>query len=162
MNENLWLLAQMRQPGRSIYSDLTPSTFSNILKILLNKRNFNVKKEVDGQPFSQPSWAHCLSFEYELRKEACKKCRTTTMGIAALHSTNEDNEHRTQHWIQLVAIANSSKENDAKMAKLEREVQELKKMAGRSRSPRMLPRQRALPAPQQQLALPKAARNRCR
>ena len=31
--ENLWLLAEMRQPGRS-----------NFLKILLNKRNFNMKK----------------------------------------------------------------------------------------------------------------------
>ena len=77
------------------------------------------------------------------------------MGIAAaLHSTYEDNEHRTQHWVQLVAIANSSKENEAKMAKLEREVQELKSMVGRSRSPRMQPRQKALPAPHQQLALP--------
>ena len=28
--ENLWLLAQMHQPGRSIYNDLTPSTFSNV------------------------------------------------------------------------------------------------------------------------------------
>ena len=128
--EALWLLAQMRQPGRSTYSDLTPSTFSNLLKILLNKRNFNIKKEVDGQLLSQPCWAHCLYYEYELCKEACKKCRTTTMGIAAaVHSTYEDNEHnKTQHWVQLVAIASSSKEK--KMAKLEREVQELKDMFG--------------------------------
>ena len=153
--ENLWLLAQMRQPRRSIYSDLTPSTFSDFLKILLNKRNFNFKKEVDGQLLSQLCWAHCLSYEYELRKEAYKKCRTTTTGItAALHSTYEDIEHRTQHGVQLVAMANSTKENEAKMAKLEREVQELRNMVGRSRSPRMQPRQKALPAPPQQLALP--------
>ena len=42
--ENLWLLRQMRQPGRSINSDLTSSTFSNFLKIFLNKRNFKLKK----------------------------------------------------------------------------------------------------------------------
>ena len=153
--ENFWLLAQMRQPGRSIYSDLTPSTFSNFLKTLLNKRNFNFKKEVDGQLLSQPCRPHCLSHEYELQKEAFLKCRTVSMGIAAaLQSTYEDNEHRTQHWVQLVAIANSSKENDAKAAKLEREVRELKNMVGRSRSPRMQPRQEAWPAPPQQLALP--------
>ena len=67
--------------------------------------------------------------------------------VAALQSTHEDNEHRTQHWVQLVAIANSAKENDAKVAWLEREVQELRIMVGRSRSPRMQPRQKALPAP---------------
>ena len=144
--ENLWLLAQMRQPGRSIYSDLTPCTFSNFLKILWNKRNFNMKKK--GQLLSQPSWAHCLSYEFVLRKEAYKTCRTTSMGItAAVNSTYEDNEHR------LVAIANSSVRNDAKIAKLERELQDLKSMVGRSRSPRMQPRQKALPEPQQ-LALP--------
>ena len=81
-----------------------------------------------------------------------------SMGIAAaLKSTYEDNEHRTQHWVQLVAIANSSKENDAKVARLEREVQELRSMVGRSRSPRMQPRQNSLPAPAQQLALPAPA-----
>ena len=156
--ENLWLLAQVRQPGRAIYKDLTPTTFSNFLKVLLNKRNFNFKKEVDGQLLTQPSWSHCLSYEYELRKEAGRKCRTMSMGIAAaLKSTYEDNEHRTQHWVQLVAIANSSKENDAKVARLEREVQELRSMVGRSRSPRLQPRQKALPAPAQQLALPAPA-----
>ena len=52
-----------------------------------------------------------------------------------------------------MAIANSSKENEAKMAKLEREAQEQKNMVGRSRSPRMQRRQKTLPAPPQQLAL---------
>ena len=51
-------------------------------------------------------------------------------------------------------MANSAKENDAQVASLEREVQQLRKMVGRSRSPRMQPRHKALPAPPQQLALP--------
>ena len=38
------------------------------------------------------------------------------------------------------------------MTKLEPEVQELKNVVGRSRSPRMLPRHKALPAPQQKFA----------
>ena len=110
-----------------------------------------MKKEVDGQLLVQPSGSHCLSYEHELRKEACKRCRTRSIGIAAaLQSTFEDNEHRTQ----LVAMANSTKEKDAKVASLEREVQELRNMVGRSRSPRMQPRQKALPVPPLQLALP--------
>ena len=130
--------------GLTVTSQAIQST--NFLKILLNKRNFNMKKEVDGQLLAQPRWSHCLSCEYELRKEACKKCHT----MSALQSTYEDNEH----WVHLVATANSAKENDAKVARLEREVQELRSMDGRSRSPRMQPRQKALPAPPQQLALP--------
>ena len=77
------------------------------------------------------------------------------MGIAeALRTTYEDNEHRTQHWVQLVAIANGSRGTDATVARLEREVQELRSMVHRSRSPRRQPKQKALPAPPRQLALP--------
>ena len=113
VTENMWLLAQLLQPGRAIYSDLTASTITNILKVLLSNRNFNLKKEVDGQVLVQPSWSHCLSYEYELQKEACKRCRTRSMDIAAaLQSSCEDNEHRTQHWVQLVTMANSAEGTD--------------------------------------------------
>ena len=113
VTENMWLLAQLLQPGRAIYSDLTASTITNILKVLLSNRNFNLKKEVDGQVLVQPSWSHCLSYEYHLQKEACKRCRTRSMDIAAaLQSSCEDNEHRTQHWVQLVTMANSAEGTD--------------------------------------------------
>ena len=71
--ENMWLLGQLRQPGRAMFKDLARGTFESFLKILLNKRNFNYKKEVDGQLLTKPCWSHCLSYEYEIRKEAYKK-----------------------------------------------------------------------------------------
>ena len=37
---NMWLLGQMRQPGRSLYSDLSKETFPNFLEIHLSKKNF--------------------------------------------------------------------------------------------------------------------------
>ena len=37
---NLWLLAQMRQPGRSIYADFDRNTFVDFLETLLDKDNF--------------------------------------------------------------------------------------------------------------------------
>ena len=40
----------------------------------------------------------------------------------ALNQVVTDNEHRTQHWVQLIAIANSSGANDATIARLEKEV----------------------------------------
>ena len=64
-----------------------------------------------------------------------------------------DNEHRTRHWVHLIAIANSSGANNAKIARLQKEVDELKSAVHRSRSPRMRPRQKALPQSQKMLAL---------
>ena len=90
-----------------------------------------------------------MSSELEVRKEAYKLCRLQSIGItAAMKQVTTDNEHRTQHWVQLIAIANSSGANDTKIARLEKEVEELKSAVHRSRSPRMRPKQRALPQSQ--------------
>ena len=72
---NCWLLGQQRQPGRALYSDVDSNTFPRILKELLGKKNFSLKKELEGQPLVAPPWGHCLSYEYELRREAYKRCR---------------------------------------------------------------------------------------
>ena len=90
-----------------------------------------------------------------IRKDAYKLCRLRALGIAeALNQVVTDKEHRTQHWVQLVAIANSSCASDATIDRLEKEVELLKSTMQRSRSPRMRSRQRALPPSQQMLVLP--------
>ena len=58
--QNLWLLAKLRQPGTSLYKDLTRSTFEDHLKLLLSRKNFNYRKEVDGKLLSQPCWSLSL------------------------------------------------------------------------------------------------------
>ena len=72
MMTNLWLLAQMKQPGKSIYKDLDKNTFMDFLDKLLDRDNFNFYKETDGRPLIAPKWSYCLSYELELRKEAEK------------------------------------------------------------------------------------------
>ena len=79
-----------RQPGRGHVQ--RRGTFENFLKILLGKGNFNYKKEVDGRLLAQSCWSHCLSYECEIRKEACKKCRTRSMG----HRRSSQNNLRGQ------------------------------------------------------------------
>ena len=37
--ENLWLVAQLRQPGRAIYKDLTATTFTNFQEFQLQDRS---------------------------------------------------------------------------------------------------------------------------
>ena len=78
---NMWLLAQLRQPGRSVFADLEPTTFQKFLKQFLSKQDFNLQKEIQGSFLTPPSWAHCLSYEFELRKEAYKQCRESAVGI---------------------------------------------------------------------------------
>ena len=85
------------------------NTFPRILKELLGKKNFALKKELEGQPLVAPPWSHCLSYEYELRREAHKRCREQSMGFnAAWWSACSDTEHRMLHWLQLVSLANSA------------------------------------------------------
>ena len=54
---NLWVLAQMRQPGRSIFADLDRNMFIDFLEVLLDKDHLNFYKEVDGRPMISPSWS---------------------------------------------------------------------------------------------------------
>ena len=52
----VWLLAQMRQPCRPLYSDLTGSTFTRFLTELLSAKNFLLDREVAGQKLRVPRW----------------------------------------------------------------------------------------------------------
>ena len=44
----MWQLAQMRQPGRHLYPDLTPRTLHDILTELSSTRKFRVERQVAG------------------------------------------------------------------------------------------------------------------
>ena len=133
---NLWLLAQMRQPGRSIYQDLDRCTFNELLDALLDRDNFNFYKEVESRALISPSWSFCLSYEFEIRKEAFRLCKEQQYGIqAALWATSRNTEHRMKHWLQLIAIPNTpSSSSSSELQSLKKRITDLEK--ARSRSPR--------------------------
>ena len=154
---HMWLLGQMKHPGRSIYRDFDRSTFMDFLERLFDEKNFNLHKEAHGTLLLVPKWTYCMSYEYELHKEAHRLCREEGFGIkAALWSTIDNTEHRVIHWPQLTSIANS-RSGGGDNAALERKEDDLQREArGRSRSPRRQGGNRkpkALPAPSQKLAL---------
>ena len=128
---NLWLLAQMRQPGRSIHVDLevTSSICSPTRTILISTRRWT-----DVHSFS-PSWTFCLSYEFELRKEAIRPCKEQSYGIqAALWAALRNNEHRMKHWLQLAAIPNApSSSNAPELQALKKRITGLEKARSRSR-----------------------------
>ena len=106
---NMWLLAQMRQPGRHLYADLTPLTWSDLLSELLSTRNFRLEREVGGVKLVVPQWSHCLEYEFQIRKEAISLTRSRGLSIqSALWSVYRNEHHRMEHWVTLLTIANAA------------------------------------------------------
>ena len=102
-----------------------------------------------------PSWYYCLSYELELRKEAIRLCKEQSFGIqSALWSALRNTEHRMKHWLQLVAIPNtSSSSSGSELQSLKKRIADLEK--ARSRSPRRNnQKQLAAASGPQMLALP--------
>ena len=124
---HVWLVAQMRQPGRQLFSDLTPNTFPKFLEQLLSKKNFQFRKELPDKTVMAPVWTDCLEYEFQLRKEAFRLTREEGLGIeAALNAALKDPQHRMEHWVTSLTVAN---------AKAAREATSNKKRE-RSRTPR--------------------------
>ena len=137
--------------------DLDSTTSSQFLEKPLDKRHFNMVKDMpEGSEFVIPQWSHCLSYELDIRKQVYKLSRSAVMGIrAALWQVIGDSEHRTTHWVQLVAMANSSLSqtmvNKGGLDDVRKEIKALHSAVDRSRTPRGYPHGGA-PA---RLALPK-------
>ena len=149
---NLWLLGQMRQPGRTVCQDLDRTTSTDFLDTLLGRGNFNFYKEVEGRLMISPCWSFCLSYEFELRKEAIRLCKEQSFGVqAVLWAALRNPEHRMKHWLQLVAIPNSaSSSSSQEMQAMKKRIADLEK--ARSRSPRR--KQASIPGGTSMHALP--------
>ena len=78
-----------------------------------------------------PSWTYCLSYEFELRKEAIRLCKEQSFGIqSALWTTLRNMEHRMKHWLQLVAIPNApSSSSSQELQSLKKRISDLEKHA---------------------------------
>ena len=150
---NMWLLAQMRQPGRHLYADLTPQTWSDLLSELLSTRNFRLDREVGGVKLVVPQWSHCLEYEFQIRKEAISLTRSRGLSIqSALWSVYRNEHHRMEHWVTLLTIANAASSMSvppavaSQMAAMQKRMTALENR-DRSRTP--APRQSAKAATQQ-------------
>ena len=63
---HMWLLAKMRQPSRAMYADLDERTWTTFLEELLNRENFNFRREIEGSgEMVGPDWNHCLEYEFQ-------------------------------------------------------------------------------------------------
>ena len=142
---NLWLLAKMRQPARQIFADFTETTLK-ILDELLSEKNFLLDRNIAGTRIV-PKWDHCLECEYQVRRQAIKLCvRKGYSFRSAWWTVYRDVEHRMEHWVQLLTIANSNSDlahtpsastavHNTEVAQFHREVDHLKQAVW-SRSPR--------------------------
>ena len=87
---NLRLLAQLRQPGRQLYADLTKDTFNDFL----------MKRQIERETWGAPVWTNSMEYEFQLMRDAMKLCREQGYSIqAALRATYRNQEHRMKHWV---------------------------------------------------------------
>ena len=153
----MFFFAKMRQPSLNLYRVLDVNTFSDFLDELLSDRNFLMESD-DDENLVVPPLNQCLNNEFNIREDAVRLCMEEGFSIKdALWHTLADKEHRMQHWIPKLSIANS-RQDSSKVQKLEQRLAALEKQRRRSRSPRR--QQSALPAPQQPLALPSSDHRR--
>ena len=151
-----WLLAQMRQPGRHLYSDFTRKTLIE----LLSGRNFLVDKSIGDNKVVRPDWSLCMGYELELRREAIKCTREQGMAIQeALWAAYHNDHHRLENisfFLRLSGSSQSSVDKDKTVQQLQRKVADLERQM-RSRSPRGRRQQLSLTVPSSsshQLAFP--------
>ena len=81
---NCWLLSQQRQPGSALHADVDSTTFPQILKELLGKKNFALEKELDGKPLVAPLWSPCLSYELSCTERHTRSVVSRTWDSAQL------------------------------------------------------------------------------
>ena len=87
----------------------TRRTFPKILDELLSEKNFLLDRNIAGTRKIVPKWEHCLEYEYQVRSQAIKLCvRKGYSFQSAWWTVYRDVEHRMEHWMQLLTIANSS------------------------------------------------------
>ena len=127
----MFLLAKMRQPSRNLYRDVEVTAVSDFLDELLSDRNFFMESD-DDEKFVIPPWNQCLNYEFSIRMDVVRLCLEEGFSIKdALWHTLADKEHRMQHWILKLTIANS-RQNSSKAQKLEQRLTALEKQRRRS------------------------------
>ena len=153
-----WLLAQLRQSGRHLYSDLTEISFPRICDELLSQKNFLMEKDFGSRRISAPDWDLCLAYELEIRREAVRLATEEGFSFQRAWWTAYTNDHhRMEHWQSFLKVSgdksssSSDDSKDRKIAQLEKKLNDLsRQVQNRSRSPRGKGRtQKALPAPAQ-------------
>ena len=167
---NRWLMGQMRQPGRHLFSDLDRNTFADFLDVLLSEKNFLLIKNIGPNRVVRPDWSLCRGYEHELRKEALRLARERGFPIRrALWAAYNDSHHRLENFLNFLKLDTADQaESDSRIQQLQAANKRLEKKVAdlehrvRSRSPRgkgtgkSSQAQLALPGPSQ-LALPAPA-----
>ena len=158
---DLWLLVQMREPGRRLYADLDKDTFSDCVDELISEKNFLLERRINGVKMVIPQWEHCLNYTQELRNEAIRLTMEEGFPIkSALWAAYRNEHHRNEHWVMLIGITNAEliRGGSKKISQYEQRIQKLEQQLAqaRSRSPKRNNSQVALPGPAVP-ALPSAA-----
>ena len=102
---NCWLMGQLRQPGRHLFSDLDRNTFADFLDVLLSEKNFLLIKNIGTTRIIRPDWSLCMGYEFELRKEALRLVREKGFSIQrALWGAYNNESHRLENFLNFLKM----------------------------------------------------------
>ena len=136
---NCWLLAQMRQLARHLFSDLTLLAFRAFCDELLSDKNFLLEKEIGGHKVIRPEWDLCLGYELDLRREAVKLTKEQWMSIqqAMWAVYRQHRQENLSNFLKLESKKGDESSRDSHIASLERRLKQMEnKLNQRSRSSR--------------------------
>ena len=102
---NCWLMGQMRQPGRHLFSDLDRNTFADFLDVLLSEKNFSLIQNIGANRVIRPDWSLCMGYEHELRKEALRLVREKGLSFQrSLWAAYNDPHHRLDNFLNFLKL----------------------------------------------------------
>ena len=119
------------------FSDFDDKTWPKLLEELLNRKNFNFQRQHQNKSLAGPDWDSCQEHEFQLRKEAFRLTREEGLSIAAaLWQAYRSPQHRMEHWITFLTVANakSEKEGKSKSEDAQKEIAKLRKENAQLRS----------------------------
>ena len=129
---SLWLLAQMRQPGRSIYKDLEKTGLRDFLDTYLKRTTSIFTRKLTAARLSRRVGLSVCPTNLNGEEKQSGFARSSH-SVFRLHF--KDQEHRVKHWLQLVAVPNSgTSSNEQELQEMRKRIADLEK--ARSRSPR--------------------------
>ena len=109
ITSNVRCMAQCKSPGRSVLADLQTSTWQDHMGFLFDSKHSERQLNVGDREVAGFKRNLRISYESELRCLALSLFNDRGLSIqAALETANADREHRTEHWVTMLFIANES------------------------------------------------------
>ena len=102
-----WEFVRIKDPVRTFLVDHTPAVWSHYADFLLGEDCWGMEaKDGAGAVCARPTWLTLLSYDFEIRKQACRHVNERAISLKlAMEAAMKDQELRTKYLVSPMAIA---------------------------------------------------------